>query len=101
MIIFIIYLVMVFCTFAYILFSSPKPNDDRSKCGKDSSLFKSSLQGDNYPTTEEIFQTLKDAGIEPCFLDANNFTQEEQDVYNKMLERNSEYTGIHVFDLMR
>lgn len=101
MIKFAIYLTMVFGAFAYILFSSPKPNDDRNKCEKDSLLFKSSLQGDNYPATEEIFQTLKDACIEPCFLSANNFTQEEQDTYSKMLERNSEDTGVNIFDLMR
>lgn len=100
MIRFIVFLLMVLGTLAYISFSNPKTNDEKSKCGKDSALFHSSLRMDNYPATEKIFQTLKDAGIEPCFLDASNFTQEEQDLYSKMLERNSEDTGINVFDLM-
>lgn len=53
----------------YILFSDPKPvYDDTWTQGRGSSLFHSSLKPDNYPSTKEVFKTLKDAGIEPCFM---------------------------------
>ena len=53
----------------YILFSDPKPVYDETWAqGRGSSLFYSSLKPDNYPSTKEVFKTLKDAGIEPCFL---------------------------------
>ena len=54
----------------YILLSDPKPKD-RKIGGKASPiLFKSSLRigGAN---EKEVFKTLKEAGIEPCFLDAD------------------------------
>jgi hypothetical protein len=51
----------------YILFSDPKPHNWR-ELGRYSTLFKSSLNPDNYPSEAEVFKTLKDAGIEPCFL---------------------------------
>lgn len=53
----------------YILFSDPKPVYDETWAqGRGSSLFHSSLKPDNYPSTKEVFKTLKDAGIEPCFM---------------------------------
>lgn len=56
----------------YILFSDIKPY----KWQKDyqASLCKSSLR-DDYPSEEVVFQTLKNAGIKPCFLDVD--TEEE------------------------
>ena len=55
----------------YILFSSPKPHNWR-ELGRYSSLFRNhGLKPDNYPSETEVFNTLKDAGIEPCFLDVD------------------------------
>lgn len=51
----------------YVLFSDPKPHNWR-ELGRYSTLFKSSLKPDRYSAEKEVFQTLKDAGIEPCFL---------------------------------
>ena len=54
----------------FILFDNPKPHNWR-ELGRYSSLFKSSLRSDNYPTEQQVFQTLKDAGIGPTFLSAD------------------------------
>lgn len=53
----------------YVLFSDPKPvyNETWTQ-GRGSLLFHSSLKLDNYPSTKEVFKTLEDAGIKPCFL---------------------------------
>jgi phage major head subunit gpT-like protein len=51
----------------FILFDDPKPHNWR-ELGRYSPLFKSSLKSDNYQSQEEVFKTLKDAGIGPCFL---------------------------------
>lgn len=56
----------------YVLFSDPKPVYDKTYAqGRGSSLFNTSLKPDNYPSTKEVFKTLEDAGIEPCFLEAD------------------------------
>ena len=56
----------------YVLFSDPKPvYDEKWAQGRGSSLFHSSLKPDNYPSTKEVFKTLEDAGIKPCFLEAD------------------------------
>lgn len=55
-----------------ILFSAHKTGYDGTRAqGRDSLLFHSSLKTDNYPSTKEVFKTLEDAGIEPCFLKDN------------------------------
>ena len=65
----VIVFVAVIALVVYILFSDPKPVYDETWAqGRGSSLFYSSLKPDNYPSTKEVFKTLKDAGIEPCFL---------------------------------
>lgn len=51
----------------FILFDDPRPRNWR-EMGRYSTLFKTSLKSDNYPSEVEVFKTLKDAGIEPCFL---------------------------------
>lgn len=51
----------------FIFLDNPKPHNWR-ELGQYSLLFKSSLKSDNYPSEKEVFQTLKDAGVEPCFL---------------------------------
>lgn len=62
-------LVLYISIIGLILFSAPKTVYDETRTlDRDSLLFHSSLKPDNYPSTKEIFQTLKDAGIEPCFL---------------------------------
>lgn len=60
----------------YIMLSSPKPHNWR-ELGRYSSLFNSSLKADNYPSTTEVFKTLKDAGIKPCFLSADIHSNNE------------------------
>ena len=56
----------------YVLFSDPKPVYDETRAqGRDSLLFRSSLNPDKYPSTKEVFKTLEDAGIKPCFLEAD------------------------------
>lgn len=63
-----ILLAMFAIAILYILFSSPKPSNWR-ELGRYSTLFKNhGLKPDNYPSEAEVFQTLKDAGIGPCFL---------------------------------
>lgn len=53
----------------YVLFSDPKPVYDETWAqGRGCSLFHSSLRPDKYPVTKEVFKTLEDAGIKPCFL---------------------------------
>ena len=53
----------------YVLFSDPKPVCDETYAqGRGSLLFHSSLKPDNYASTKEVFKTLQDAGIEPCFM---------------------------------
>lgn len=50
----------------YVLFSNPKTHKQKNT-GKDSSIYKASIR-DDYPPAEKVFETLKDAGIKPCFL---------------------------------
>ena len=65
----VIVFVAVIALVVYILFSDPKPVYDQKRVqGRNSLLFRSSLKPDNYPSTKEVFKTLEDAGIEPCFL---------------------------------
>jgi len=52
----------------FILFSAPKPHSYR-ELHRGSPLLKIHLK-DDYPS-EEVFKTLKDAGIKPCFLNIN------------------------------
>jgi hypothetical protein len=51
----------------YVLFFNPKPSNWR-ELGRYSTSFKSGLFQDDCPSEAEIFQTLKDADIESCFL---------------------------------
>lgn len=53
-----------------IFLDNPKPHNWR-ELGRYSPLFQSSLQSDNYPSEQKVFQTLKDAGIGPTFLSAD------------------------------
>ena len=56
----------------YVLFSAPRPVYDETWVqGRGSSLFHPSLKPDKYPSTKEVFKTLEDAGIKPCFLEAD------------------------------
>jgi len=60
----------------YILLSDPKTKD-RKIGGKASPiLFKSSLKTGGVDE-KEVFKTLKDAGIKPCFLDADLKSKDE------------------------
>jgi hypothetical protein len=54
----------------YVFLYHPKPHNWR-ELGRYSLLFKSSLKSDNYPSEQEVFKTLKDAGIGPTFLGAD------------------------------
>ena len=58
----------------YILFSDIKPYNWR-ELGKYYPLSQTSLR-DDYPSEEVVFQTLKDAGIKPCFLDVDSEEEE-------------------------
>ena len=53
----------------YILFSDPKPHNWR-ELGRYSSLYKTSFR-ENASSVEEVFKTLNEAGITPCFLNAD------------------------------
>ena len=53
----------------YILFSDSKPHNWR-ELGRYSSLYKTSLR-ENASSVEEVFKTLNEAGITPCFLNAD------------------------------
>ncbi len=56
----------------YVLFSEPKPVHDETRVqGRGSLLFHSSLRPDKYPSTKEVFKTLDEAGIKPCFLESD------------------------------
>ena len=52
-----------------IFLDDPKPHNWR-ELGRYSTLYKSSLR-ENYPSEREVFRTLKEAGIKPCFLSAD------------------------------
>lgn len=54
----------------FILFDDPKPHNWR-ELGRYSTLFKTCIRSDDYPSEAEVFKTLKDAGIGPCFLGAD------------------------------
>ena len=58
----------------YVLFSDPKPHNWR-ELGRYSTLFKSSLKPDRYSAEKEVFQTLKDAGIEYGIIETANFVE--------------------------
>lgn len=60
----------------YILFSDIKPYNWREELDQKSLLCKSSLR-DEYPSEEVVFQTLKDTGIKPCFLDVDSEEENE------------------------
>jgi hypothetical protein len=64
----------------FIFLDNPKPYNWR-ELGRYSPLFKSSLKSDNYPPEKEVFKTLKDAGIEPCFLNNDLNISEETKNY--------------------
>lgn len=53
----------------FALFYTPKAHNHRTLHAY-SSLTKSCMK-DDYPSEEEVFQTLKDANIGPCFLDVD------------------------------
>ena len=72
----LILLAMFIVAILYILFSHPKPHNWR-ELGRYSPLFKNhDLKPDNYPSEKEVFQTLKDAGIQPCFLQIDDEEKE-------------------------
>lgn len=61
-----ILLTMYTIAILYILFSAPKPSCYKER--RDPVTFRSNIIQDNSPTEAEVFKTLKDAGIGPCFL---------------------------------
>lgn len=61
----------ILLTLLYIMFSDPKSSKSVSAAGgRDSVLYRSSIRN-SYPSTKEVFQTLDDADIPPCFLEAD------------------------------
>lgn len=58
-------------TLLYIMFSDPKSARNVSAAsGRDSILYRSSIRN-SYPSTKEVFQTLDEADIPACFLEAD------------------------------
>ena len=70
----IILLILIFLgiPIIYVLCSNPTPQKELSRY---SPLFKSSLRSNCYPPENEVFKTLKDAGLEPCFLEHKEGSQ--------------------------
>lgn len=52
----------------YILFSDPKSPEEKERIRNYRPFFKSSLRGGADYTPEEVFETLKNAGIGPTFM---------------------------------
>ena len=68
----VIVVVAIIGVVLYVLFSDPKPVYDETRVqGRGSLLFHSSLKPDKYPSTKDVFKTLEDAGIDPCFLEVD------------------------------
>ena len=66
LIMFVVFVVV--CLIVYILFSDPKPQTDLTMDeGRNSTLYNSCIKN-SYPSTREIFKTLKDANIPPTFM---------------------------------
>lgn len=58
----------VFFLILYILFSDPKSSEEKERIRNYRPFFKSSLRGGADYTPEEVFETLKNAGIGPTFM---------------------------------
>lgn len=64
----IIVLFIILAVVFYVLFSSPKSTTNPTKReGRNSPIYCSIIKN-SYPPVAEVFKTLEDANISPCFL---------------------------------